>query len=80
MERNIKIKPIHLCMTIFMLCLSERFAIGKRFLYRFVWVGISNFNSAGQFSTFGNIYQQFFFDGLSNKNYGFRVPSAMYIV
>ena len=26
MERNIKIKPIHLCMVIFMLCLSVRFA------------------------------------------------------
>ena len=90
MERNTKYKPDHLCIAIFTLCLSVRFveyflietdktAIGEnvRLLCYFILVGINNFSTARQSCTFRNIYQQFFFNRLSNKKYGFRIFSVM---
>ena len=86
MERNIKCKPTNLCMIIFMLCLSVRFveyflietdktAIGENVLHKVV--GIGNFSPAGQSRTFGNLYQQFFFNWLTDEKYRLRFLSIM---
>ena len=39
--------------------------------------GIGNFSPAGQSCTFGNLYQQFFFNWLADKKYGFCFLSVM---
>ena len=51
--------------------------IGKRLLCRFFWTGIRDFSSARQSCAFGNLYQQFFLNRLSNKKYGFCFLSVM---
>ena len=55
----------------------ERLVIGKRVLCRFFWIGIGNFSPAGQSRSFGNLYQQFFFNWLADKKYGFCFLSVM---
>ena len=55
----------------------ERLAIGKHLLCRFFWTGIRDFSSARQSCAFGNLYQQFFLNRLSNKKYGFCFLSVM---
>ncbi len=46
-------------------------------LCRFFWTGIRDFSAARQFCAFGNLYQQFFVNRLSNKKYGFCFLSVM---
>ena len=58
----------------------ERFVIGKRLLYHFIWVGIIDFYSARQSCTFGNIHQQFFFNRLADKKYGFLFLLVMHTI
>ena len=56
---------------------TDQTAIGKPLLCRFFWIGIRDFSSARQSRVFGNLYQQFFFNWLADKKYGFCFLSVM---